>query len=85
MMDKAFFGKLPADVQAALLEAGDEAAAYVAKMLTDSEGDYIKKWAAAGAEIIDPDLDGFRAATKGIVKSSFPELQPWVDRIKAAQ
>jgi len=85
MMDKAFFEKLPADVQAALLESGNEAAAYVAKMLTDSEGDYIKKWAAAGAEIIDPKLDGFRDATKGIVKASFPELQPWVDRIKAAQ
>ncbi len=85
MMDKAYFESLPEDVQTAIEESGNEAAAYVAQLVTDNEGAYIQKWKDAGAEIIDPDLDGFRSKTSNIVQESFPNLQPWVDRIKATK
>lgn len=85
MMDKGFFDKLPADAQTAIVEAGNEAAAYVESLINGSEGAYLDKWRAAGAEIVDPEIQGFRDATSGVVKASFPKLEPWVERIKAVK
>jgi TRAP-type C4-dicarboxylate transport system substrate-binding protein len=85
MMDQAYFSKLPADIQKAILEAGGEAAAYTSKLNTDGEGDSFRKWAEAKVEIIEPELDGFRKATANVVQDNFPDLAGWVGKIKAAK
>jgi tripartite ATP-independent transporter DctP family solute receptor len=85
MMDQAYFEKLPKDVQTAVVEAGDEAARYTSKLITDGEGENLKKWTQAGATIVTPELGEFRAATDGLVKKSFPALSDWVEKIKAVQ
>lgn len=83
MMDRAFFEKLPPDARAAIVEAGTEAAAFVEQLISENEGAYLDKWRSAGAEIVDPEIGGFRDATANVVKAGFPVLQPWVDQIKA--
>jgi tripartite ATP-independent transporter DctP family solute receptor len=85
MMDKGYFEKLPTDIQKAILEAGDEAAAYTSKLNTDGESGSFQKWAAAKVEIVEPELDGFRNATATLVKDNFPDLVDWVDKIKAVK
>ncbi|MDR1826762.1 MAG: TRAP transporter substrate-binding protein [Methylobacteriaceae bacterium] len=85
MMNKEYFEKLPADVQKALLEAGQEASAYNSQLNTDGESGSFEKWKEAGAEIIEPDLSSFREATKNVVKDNFPDLAEWVENIKAVK
>jgi TRAP-type C4-dicarboxylate transport system substrate-binding protein len=85
MMDKAYFEKLPAEAQKAILEAGQEAADFTSQLNTDGEEGSFKKWAEAGVEILSPELDGFRKATADLVKDSFPDLLTWVEKIKAVQ
>ncbi|QTX31400.1 TRAP transporter substrate-binding protein [Aminithiophilus ramosus] len=85
MMNKGYFEKLPEDIRQAIIDAGNEAAAYASRLITDGEGECFTKWADAGAEIIDPEIDGFREATKTIVEDNFPDLVEWVDKIKSVQ
>jgi tripartite ATP-independent transporter DctP family solute receptor len=85
MMDKTFFDKLSPDVQKAILEAGQEAADFTSQLNSDGEEGCFKKWAEAGAEIVTPELAGFRKATANVVKDSFPDLLEWVEKIKAVQ
>ncbi|WP_321447943.1 TRAP transporter substrate-binding protein [uncultured Cohaesibacter sp.] len=85
MMDQNYFNSLPEDVQTAIVEAGNEAGHYTSGLITDNEDGYLQKWKDAGAEIVKPELDGFREATKDVVKNNFPQLTEWVDKIKAVQ
>ncbi|MDR2076577.1 MAG: TRAP transporter substrate-binding protein [Desulfovibrio sp.] len=85
MMDRAYFEKLPTDVQEAVLDAGREAADFTSQLNTDGEEGSFRKWAEAGAEIIVPELEGFRNATVNVVQDNFPDLLPWVEKIKAIQ
>ena len=85
MMNQNYFANLPEDVQAAIIEAGEVAAAYVSQINTDGEADAFQKWKDAGAEIIEPDIGPFKEATKNVVVDNFPNLVDWVEKIKAAQ
>jgi len=85
MMDKKYFAKLPESVRTAILEAGQEAADYNSQLNTQGEDASFKKWQEAGAEIIDPELGGLRDATTDVVQKNFPNLVPWVEKIKAVQ
>ncbi len=85
MMDAAFFAGLSPEHQQAILEAGNEAAAFVEDIITSNESAYIDKWREAGAEIIQPDLSSFRDAAADVVKNGFPDLLPWVERIIAVK
>ncbi|MBE6907264.1 MAG: TRAP transporter substrate-binding protein [Ruminococcaceae bacterium] len=85
MMNQDYFANLPEDVQAAIIEAGEVAAAYVSQINTDGEADAFQKWKDAGAEIIEPDLEPFKEATQNVVADNFPNLVEWVEKIKAVQ
>jgi TRAP-type C4-dicarboxylate transport system substrate-binding protein len=88
MMDKKYFNNLPADIQKIILDAGQQAAAYVSKINTDGESESFKKWQAKGVEVITLTphvMASFEKATSNVVKDNFPNLQSWVDKIKAVK
>ena len=63
-MSKAKFESLPEDVQAALLEAGAEAAAWQPQYVIDQETPLLAELKEKGVTIIEPDLAAFREASK---------------------
>ena len=85
LMNKGYFENLPPDIQKAVLEAGKEAGDYVSQINTDDESKAFDKWKEAGATIVEPDLKPFAEATKDVVHKQFPQLEEWVNRIKAAK
>lgn len=62
-MNKATFDALPADVQTALLEAGEESAQWQRKYVVEQEQPLLEELRAKGVNIVEPDTAPFRAAS----------------------
>jgi tripartite ATP-independent transporter DctP family solute receptor len=62
-MSEAGFAALPADVQTALLEAGEESAAWQRQYVIDKEQPLLEELRAKNVSITEPDVSGFREAS----------------------
>jgi len=80
MMGKEYFGKLPADVQAAILEAAAVGSKHIGDFVDAEDAGFIKKFAEAGVKVIEPDNAKFRAKLEGFVGKFSPELAPYADQ-----
>lgn len=68
-MQKAAFDALPAEVQAALMEAGAEAAVWQRQYVVDQEEPLIESFEKAGVTITKPDTAPFIAASQPLYES----------------
>lgn len=71
----AYFKKLPADIQKALIESGDEAGAFMMKTTLAAEKEVIEKMKKEGVTVMEVDKAAFREAAKDTYKH-FPEWSP---------
>lgn len=62
-MSEAAFSALPADVQTALLEAGEESATWQRQHVIDQEKPLLEELRAKNVSITEPDVNGFREAS----------------------
>jgi TRAP-type C4-dicarboxylate transport system substrate-binding protein len=62
-MNQAKFNGLPADVQAALLEAGAESAVWQRQYVIDQEQPLLEELRGKGVTIVKPDTSAFRNAS----------------------
>lgn len=62
-MSKATFDGLPADVQTALLEAGEESAQWQRRYVVEQEQPLLEELRARGVNIVEPDTAPFREAS----------------------
>ncbi|HWL55628.1 MAG TPA: TRAP transporter substrate-binding protein [Paracoccus sp. (in: a-proteobacteria)] len=69
VMQKGAFDALPENIQAALMEAGREAAAWERGYVEEQEQPLIDKFKAAGANVTQPDPAPFREASKPLYAS----------------
>jgi len=81
--NKQYFEKLPADIQKAIIEACDEAAAWRNKETLAKEAEFKKMFEAKGVKIIKPERAEFAAACAKIVEQEYPYLLDWFKEIKA--
>lgn len=63
-MSEAKFASLPADVQQALLEAGEESAVWQHQHVIDQEQPLLEELRAKGVSIVQPDTTPFREASQ---------------------
>jgi tripartite ATP-independent transporter DctP family solute receptor len=80
-----YFEKLPADVQAVLLEEGRKAGAEMTRLTLELQNDYMDKFKAAGVTFVtDVDIAAFQASTAPVYKV-FPKWSPGLhDTVRAA-
>lgn len=74
MMGRDFFGKLPADVQAAVREAGAAAGKVIGDFVDAEDDGFVKNFAKAGVKVIEPDAAKFRAKLEGFVAKYNPDM-----------
>ena len=85
IFDRAFFHKLPAELQTILQEAAEETALWRSEITRGEEEDYIQKWKDEGVTVLElDDFDEFVTACEPFFdEGKFPYLKDWADRIKA--
>jgi len=64
VMSAQGFAKLPADVQSALLEAGEESAAWQRTYVIEQEQPLLEELRGKGVTVIEPDLVAFKEASQ---------------------
>jgi len=80
---KAWFEKLPGDLQEAITKAAEASHAYCAKLSLEEESRLMEKaQKELGVTFVKTDLTGFRAAVKDMIKD-FPHVQKWYDMAKS--
>lgn len=71
----------------AVLEAHQEAAAEVRRISEELQESLVKKLAELGLQVISPenglDIDAFRLAVTSHVRQTFPDWEPYIERITA--
>ena len=77
IMNKGVFAKLPADVQAAVLTAGDETMKHLAKAQDDSIEALLKEWKAKGIVLFQYSPEQLEAISKAMVSVN----EEWVTRV----
>lgn len=70
-----FFEKLPADIQKALQESGDEAGVFMTNLIQKVEKEDMEKMKKEGVTVIEVDRNLFREASKSTY-TKFPEWTP---------
>src|SRR5665648_740106 len=70
-----FWETLPADIQKALVESGEEAGIFTNKQIATAEKDATDKMKAAGVTIVTADKQAFREAVKPVYEK-FPKWTP---------
>jgi tripartite ATP-independent transporter DctP family solute receptor len=83
MMGRDYFGKLPADIQAAIVEAAVVGSKFIGDFVDSEDAGFIKNFANAGVKVIEPDVAKFRAKLEGFVGKFSPDLAPYADQIAA--
>ncbi|UHD46392.1 TRAP transporter substrate-binding protein [Aureimonas altamirensis] len=82
--DSASFAGLPEDVQTILIEEGEEAMRWGSEEMQKLLENYEEVLTRNGVEIIQPDVDAFRAKLEPL-KDEFPaEFQDWIERFQTA-
>lgn len=84
MMDKAFFESMPAEYQAAIEEAANEAGKICTDLIVENAADAKQKFVDNGATIYEVDLAEWQAAMDGFLEENFPSLVEYYDMILAA-
>lgn len=80
---QSYWEKLPADVQKALLESGEEAGVFMTALAEKSEKEATDKMVKEGTTVIQIDRNLFKEATK-VVYTKFPEWTPGLyDKVQA--
>ena len=80
---EAYFKKLPAHIQKALQESGDEAGEFMTKIILTTEQETIAKMKKEGVTVIEVDKKAFREAAKPTY-THFPEWTPGLyDRLQS--
>ncbi|MCI8342253.1 MAG: TRAP transporter substrate-binding protein [Firmicutes bacterium] len=85
IFNREYFNNLPEDIQAALIEAADEASAYRTEISLEKESEYEQMFVDKGVEIVEIDTAPFIAKFDGFVEQYFPELVDWADQIAAVE
>lgn len=81
IFDKAYFDSLPADIQTALTEAAEEAAAWRNGIYRERENEIFAAFEEKGVEVIEPDLSTFYPKVAEFIKD-YPHLQDIYDMIQ---
>ena len=84
LISESKFRSLPADLQQVILAAAEEAEAYEHEIAKGEWAEMRQTLEDAGVTFTEPDVTGFRAATRDIYRG-FPELAPFVEQILNAQ
>ena len=82
IMDQSYFSSLPADIQSAVEEAADYAAAEISKTQVQKDLNAEQTLKDEGCEVIEVDTADFAARFDGFAEQNFPDLVDWVSRIK---
>jgi len=85
MVGRDFFSKLPADVQAAVREAGVAASKVIGDYVDAEDDGFVKNFAKAGVKVIEPDIKQFRAKLEGFVAKYSPEMAKYADEMARVQ
>jgi TRAP-type transport system periplasmic protein len=75
IIGQKYYEKMPADIQKALIESGDEAGNFMTQQIEKAEKETIEKMKTEGVTVIEVDRNLFREATKGVY-TKFPEWTP---------
>lgn len=81
MMGREAFGKLPAEIQGAVREAGAAASKVIGDYVDAEDDGFIKNFAKAGVKVIEPDSQLFRAKLEGFVAKYSPEMARYADEM----
>jgi TRAP-type transport system periplasmic protein len=82
VMADAFFQRLSADHQKAVIQAARDMEDDIRKKVIADDAGILEKVKAKGIAINEVDKEAFRAAVKGM-DGEFPHVKKWVDRIAA--
>ena len=85
VFNEQYFASLQDDIQTAIEEAALEAAEWRNNVAVEMEKEYVEKFKEKGVTVIEPDVESFRNKLDGFIEREFPDLVPWVDKIKAVQ
>lgn len=85
MVGRDAFNKLPADVQAAVREAGAVASKVIGDYVDAEDDGFVKNFAKAGVKVIEPDVKLFRAKLEGFVSKYNPEMAKYADEMARVQ
>ena len=84
IFDSKRFETLSPELQKILTEEGEKAMSWGSEEALREADSYEKTLVEKGVKVIRPDLAPFRAKLEPL-KSQFPDLAPWVERISAAE
>jgi len=82
IFDEDYFNSLPKDVQKILEEAAIEAGDYRTQLVIEREQETIEKFKEKGVEVIEPDIESFKAKLTDFSKE-FPNLTELVEKIQS--
>lgn len=83
IMDDDFFADLPADIQAAMVEAAEISGLAISEEIAANAESVQAELEAEGITFIDVDTDAFVEYFDGFADENFPELTDWANQIKA--
>ena len=83
VLDSNYFNSLPAEYQTALTEAADEATAYLTDLAEEVAVEKKQGFVDAGCEIIEVDIDEWKAALDGFLDEKYPALSGYAEQIAA--
>lgn len=82
IFDKEYFDSLPEDIQDILRESAVEAGNYRTELVLKTEQETIKKFEEEGLEIIEPNVESFKAKLTNF-SQEFPNLTELVEKIQS--
>ena len=83
IMDKDYFESLPADIQAAVLEAAEFAGRAISEQQADKDAVAWQELEDEGKTIIEVDNAAFAEHFKDFASTNYPDFADWVERIAA--
>lgn len=81
IMDQQFFNSLTGEQQQILEECALAAGLWRTEYVIEKEQETINEFRERGVEVIEPELEGFRAKLVNF-SDEFPHLKPWVEKVK---
>lgn len=84
IFDANRFESFPEELQQILIEEGQKAMLWGTEEMVAKEAAFEQELVDRGMELVDPDVEAFRAAVAPI-KDDFPELKSWVERAASIQ
>lgn len=88
IMSKARFDSFPSEIQTLVREAGEEATWVAIEAQRAAMADGLDQMRAAGIEIIEPDLEGFRTVGQSVwpqILADVPDADTYLDALRQAR